>query len=243
MVSIRARVLLAVTALACLLTPAGAAAASGQTMTWKGYDWRVRTWDGAPSANGVWSDRNVTVDSAGSLHLRVTRTAQGSLSSAEIESVRAGWGYGTYRYVVRGRVDTLPKNVVLGLFTYDPRSELGNREIDVEASAWGSDGPTVWDHTYFHVVRGVKTAVGAGHTPAPADQRTTHEVSWQPGRITWRSWRADGSLIRSSTATVDVPVPGKEKVLLNLWVFGGPGWQATPTTDVVLESFTFRPRA
>jgi hypothetical protein len=42
---------------------------------------------------------------------------------------------------------------------------------------------------------------------------------------------------------VDVPVPGQEKVLLNLWVFGGRGWQTTPTTDVVIENFTFRPRS
>jgi hypothetical protein len=50
-------------------------------------------------------------------------------------------------------------------------------------------------------------------------------------------------VLRTSTTTRDVPRPGREKVLLNLWVFGGADWQATPSTEVVVESFSFRPRA
>ena len=239
------RVILAasVSTVALAMTPTASDAATASALHWKGHDWRVRTWAGAPAVNGAWSDRNVQVDDKGNLHLRISRSSTGALTSAEIESAREGWGYGTYRFVVGTRVDTLPKNVVLGLFTYDSRPEAGNREIDVEASAWGSAGPTVWDHTYFHMQNGLKAAVGVGHTRAPADGRSTHEVTWEPGRITWRTWRADGTLLRTSTTTRDVPRPGREKVLLNLWVFGGAGWQATPSTEVVVESFSFRPRA
>jgi hypothetical protein len=243
MSSTKLRVVLATSAIVLTMTSAAPAASAARAVHWKGHDWRVRTWAGAPAVNGAWSDRNVQVDSKGRLHLRVARSTAGALTSAEIESVREGWGYGTYRFVVASRVDTLPKNVVLGLFTYDSRPADGNREIDVEASAWGSDGPTVWDHTFFHANDGAKTAVGVGHTKAPADGRSTHEVTWQPGRITWKTWRSDGTLLRTSTTTADVPRPGREKVLLNVWVFGGARWQATPSTEVVIESFAFRPRA
>jgi hypothetical protein len=140
-----------VSTVALAMTPTASDAATASALHWKGHDWRVRTWAGAPAVNGAWSDRNVRVDGKGNLHLRISRSATGALTSAEIESAREGWGYGTYRFVVGSRVDTLPKNVVLGLFTYDSRPDGGNREFDVEASAWGSAGPTVWDHTYFHL--------------------------------------------------------------------------------------------
>jgi beta-glucanase (GH16 family) len=234
------RVAVAASIVAAIVPSHVGAASAASGLKWAGHNWRVRTWAGAPAVNGAWSDRNVRVDGKGNLHLRVGRSATGALTSAEIESVRAGWGYGTYRFVVGSRVDTLPRNVVVGLFTYDSRPEAGNREIDVEASAWGSDGPTVWDHTHFRERNGVKTAVAAGQAKATSTTRSTHEVTWQPGRITWRSWGADGTLLRASTSTRDVPRPGQEKVLLNLWVFGGAGWRSTLSTEVVIEDFSFR---
>ena len=216
-----------------LLAPASARTT---TLSWQGYSWVARTAPGAPGAPQQWSAGNVSIDGAGRLHLAVTRDKKGRYTQAELDSVRNGWGYGTYRWQVDTDVTKLAPEHVLGLFTYGRDAGYGHREIDIEASGWGTT-PITWDYTtwangHYPVARTVAT-------PGP----TTQQIEWSPGRITWTTWDATGGVLATATATgADVPVPLDESIGINLWVCGcESGWDKTPATEVVISGFEFTP--
>ena len=213
-----------------------AASARTTAISWQGYTWTPRTAPGAPGAPQQWSAGNVSVDKAGRLHLKVTRDKKGRYTQAELDSTRQGWGYGTYRWKVDSDVSTLAPEYVLGLFTYGRDAAYGHREIDIEASGWGT-APITWDYTTW-----ANGHDGVARTPAPAGP-STQQIEWAPGRITWTSYDAGGRLIATATATgADVPVPGDESIGINLWVCGcEAGWAQTPATEVVLSGFSFTP--
>ena len=216
-----------------LLSPASARTT---LISWQGYTWAPRTAPGAPGAPQQWSASNVSVDSAGRLHLKVTRDKKGRYAQAELDSTRQGWGYGTYRWQVVTDVRSLAPEYVLGLFTYGRDAAYGHREIDIEGSGWGTT-PITWDYTTW-----ANGHNAVARTPAPAGP-STQQIEWAPGRITWTSYDGTGALIATATATgADVAVPGDESVGINLWLCGcATGWQKTPATEVVISSFRFTP--
>lgn len=218
------------------LSPASAAHTT--TVSWQGYQWVPRTAPGNPGAPQQWSADNISIDNAGRLHLQVTRDKKGRYTQAELDSVRNGWGYGTYRWHVDTDVTTLAPEYVLGLFTYGKDAAYGHREIDIEASGWGST-PITWDYTTW-----ANGHDAVARTPA-ATGPSTQQFDWEPGLLTWTSWDANGDVIAYATATgADVPVPYDESVGINLWLCGcQSGWDQTPATEVVLSSFSFTPAA
>jgi len=89
------------------------------------------------------SPANVSVDENGYLHLKIQKNGD-TWSAAELfTSTRLG--FGTYQWQIDGPIDTLDKNVVLGLFPYGPAANIGDdgtNEIDIEYSRWGqATGP------------------------------------------------------------------------------------------------------
>lgn len=213
-----------------------AAAAHSTTLSWQGYQWVPRTAPGNPGAPQQWSAGNVSIDNAGRLHLKVTRDKRGRYTQAELDTARNGWGYGTYRWQVDTDVSSMAPEYVLGLFTYGQDAAYGHREIDIEASGWGST-PVTWDYTTW----------ANGHdpvarTPAPAGP-STQQFVWAPGQLTWTSWDANGAVIATATATgADVPVPYDESIGINFWLCGcESGWDQTPASEVVLSGFSFTP--
>jgi endo-1,3-1,4-beta-glycanase ExoK len=228
-------VLCAVLLVAVVRPAAAKAAAAPGVITWKGYEWKVRTWGGGPGPAGQWSASNVSVDSAGRLHLTVTRT-KNELVQAELDSVQQGWGYGTYSWKVDSDLTTFHPDHVLGLFTYGVDPAYGHREIDIEASGWGGT-PVSWDYTVWGSGQNSKV-------PGPVSPgASAHQFTWEPGKVTWTSWDAIGAVLYTHSTTVGVPVPGDEMVMMNLWVFGGPGWNDAPAMAVILSDFTFRKAA
>ena len=223
-----------------VVNPAPVATGTGDpatSLSWQGYQWAVRTAPGAPGAPQQWSAGNVFIDANDWLHLKITRDATGNYQQAELDSIRIGWGYGTYTWRVNTDVSQFAPEYVLGLFTYGADAAYGHREIDIEASAWGS-APVTWDYTTW----------ANGHNPVSRNPApvgaSTQQIDWQADHITWTSWDAAGRVIATSTATgADVPVPGDEGIGINLWVCGcSSNWQqTTPATEVVLSGFQFVP--
>src|SRR3954470_12292542 len=91
------------------------AAALDQTIRFSGYDWHIRSDQGAPGDN-TWAADNVWLDHQGHLHLKLAYR-DGQWTCAEIALTRR-LGFGRYEFWVGGRIDRLDKNVVLGLFNY-----------------------------------------------------------------------------------------------------------------------------
>ena len=111
-----------------------AEAAYPSTISFSGYSWYVE--NSAQPVNpgpNCWSNspENVWVDENGWLHLKITYS-NGHWYCAELTSTRT-FGYGTYAFYTASRIDTLDKNVVLGLFAYKDDSH----EVDIEFSKWG----------------------------------------------------------------------------------------------------------
>lgn len=212
------------------------ASARTSSLSWDGYSWVARTAPGNPGAPQQWSASNVSIDSAGRLHLKVTRDKKGRYTQAELDSVRNGWGYGSYRWQVDSDVSSMAPEYVLGLFTYGQDAAYGHREIDIEASGWGST-PITWDYTTW-----ADGHDAVARTPAPAGP-SAQQIDWAPGHLTWTSRDASGALIATATASgADVPVPYDESIGINLWVCGcQSGWDQTPPTEVVLSGFRFTP--
>ncbi len=209
------------------------------TVTWSGATWQIKTSRSAvgPGPN-IFDKANVSVDSAGRLHLRVARNAAGAGTAAEIIGPTTH-GYGTYTFRLASAVDDLDPNVVLGLFTWSDRARFANREIDIEFARWGSATDA---SNAQYVVQPHSSANHLARFTQPADATSTHQFTWRPGRIDWLSRGAAGNTIAAyAYVGSDVPPTGDERVRLNLWLFNGAAPSDGQPIEITIESFTFIP--
>ena len=218
---------------------------------WKGLNWTKRTGAGSPQYNnGNWSTANIIgPDGNGYVTLRISNPSGNATFAAEMDSTRAGFGYGTYTITYSGRMDNANTALVFGgLFTYDGTTSTGDtaithNEIDVhETSAWDSGGPTAIDHTYYRNVSGTNTPTFE-QAVIPTDVVQTHRLIWSVGQLQFDSFSgasATGTPYFSTVATNQVPVPAAERLCINLWQYDAAG-STMPQKDIVLQDFLFVP--
>ena len=116
-------------------------------LSWKGVQWNVSSGShagGGTAQSIVTSDRNFYVDSAtGYLHTRISKNGGAQWNTAEAFAT-TNTGFGTYQYVVHGRLDDLGDiGIVWSGHLYGPASDVGadgENEIDVEFSFWNNEG-------------------------------------------------------------------------------------------------------
>src|SRR5712671_2628322 len=123
-------------------------AALSQTIWFSGYNWVIRSGQGAPGAN-TWVADNIWVDRHGHVHLKLSYH-DGKWTSAEIIMTQR-LGFGRYQFWVVGRIDRLDKNVVLGFFNY-PTPDVGpdgTNEIDIEFAMWGTETAPPGNYTVW----------------------------------------------------------------------------------------------
>lgn len=117
--------------------------AQPRVIAFAGYDWVVKNyaWEVGPGPNRFSDNsRNVWVDAAGRLHLRIEKRKK-TWYCAEVICTES-LGHGTYRFYLDSDVAELDPNVVLGLFTWSDTPGFNNREVDIEFSRWGDrNGP------------------------------------------------------------------------------------------------------
>ncbi|HET7676266.1 MAG TPA: hypothetical protein VFK38_00270 [Candidatus Limnocylindrales bacterium] len=181
---------------------------------------------------------SVWVDIDGRLHLRINGSGR-KWTCAEV-ILQQSLGYGSYRFHIDSRVDTLDPNVVLGLFTWNDDPAYAHREIDGEFAKWGNPAdPTnaqyvvqPWDAT-GHQVRWTQ----------PAVEQSILGFDWQPTRVDFRTvagtdW-ATGSPIStwSFTDASAVPVAGGENPRINLWLFQGAAPMNGQPVEVIISRF------
>lgn len=228
-----------------LLVAATAPAAAGgkpgypDTVRWGGATWQVKTSRSAvgPGPN-VFDKANVSVDTSGYLHLKIQKNPAGTWTTAEIIGPTS-FGYGSYTFTVGSRADNLDPNVVLGLFTWSDKAPYAHREIDIEFARWGNAADP---SNAQYVVQPYATARHLVRFSQPSATPSVHSFTWRAGQITWQSLDAASNQIATFAYTgSDVPVPGDERVRLNLWLFhGAPPTNGNPT-EIIVRSFTFAP--
>jgi len=221
-----------------------------KTISFSGYDWRVRNSVNldAPGPNN-WDQNGVWVDDKGYLHLKLARV-NGEWQCSEIYLTQK-LGFGRYRFDIEGPVDKLDPNVVFGLFHY-PSHDMGKdgtNEIDIEFSQWGTHSGqacnyTVWpvqakqfhhNHHAFHFLLD--------------DNKTTEQYTWTSTSIRFQSFQGfgDNEEHQFSDWVFNPPNPltliaqHPMMVCINLWCFKGrPPTDGKPV-EVIVRSFKFTP--
>lgn len=202
-----------------------------------GYDWEVYQ---VPSDSfGVLhanSPANVWTDDKGWLHLRLTNDS-GEWTGAEINLAR-GLGYGSYSFTVRDA--PLEAATVLGLFTWDPLDAGQNhREISIQLSRWGEAD-----------IKNAQFVIQPYYIPAnlhrfvSPSRAVRHSFHWEPGRVSFKTTEESGTQPRVAAEhvfTSGVPIPGGERVHINLYEYGRSRTSQQNGVEVVIEEFAYLP--
>jgi hypothetical protein len=170
--------------------------------------------------------------------------------------LRKPLGYGTYLFHLKGRVDRLEPQTVLGLFLWSDDPAFHHREIDIEFSRWGRE-ENRWNMQYViqpAAREGNKerwmTSLSGTHsshlfriTPREVSFASYHGIvepqelqsqelqSRELRRREIRSWRYTGP---------DLPPPGDAQVRINYYLYQGEAPQ-TPPEEVVILGFHHLP--
>jgi hypothetical protein len=210
------------------------------TISFSGYEWRVRDAPSNRGGNNQYDSSNAWVDHQGAMHLRIAKIA-GEWKCAEVSLTRS-FGYGTYRFIVRD-TSQLESAAVFGMFTWDyAGGEQGNREMDIEISQWGD--PTSKNAQY--VVQPYYVAANVVRFTAPGG-RLAHSFRWESGHISFRTvrelrtGRQASPPVAEHVFTSGIPSPGIESVRMNLYVFRSGRTPLQSGTEVVIEQFEYLP--
>lgn len=222
-------------------------AVNRRIIDFSGYKWLVRNTTGlqGPGPNYFSnSTQNVFVDSEGQLHLKITKR-KGKWYCASIGNLTS-LGYGTYRFYIASKIDTIDKNSVVGLFTWDDDPAYHNREIDIEFSKWGNESSS-FNSQYVVQPWENEANINRFTTNLDSGNYSTHRFTWSPDKISFlsvyghydflvdqnyliNSWDYQGS---------DIPLKGNEKIAVNLWNFQGKA--PAQEVELIIKRFEFVP--
>jgi hypothetical protein len=237
--------------LAVVATASAPAVARAQAMlSWKGYDWYVT--NGAMAGVAQGDPSNVSVDSSGYLHLKITKNGT-TWTAGELYSA-TNLGFGTYQWQVSGPVDRMDPAVVLGLSPYGPAAGVGTDgydEIDTEFSQWNGE------IGHVNMDWGVYPATAAGQHEEDDFFFSLSGGTAATARMVWSSTSIVSTVMSGfesigssanvlNTFTYAPTDPNDEipqqalPVLLNLWCY-----EKTPTdgnnVEIILQDFQFVP--
>ncbi|MBU4200097.1 MAG: glycoside hydrolase family 16 protein [Verrucomicrobia bacterium] len=215
-----------------------------KVIAFSGYEWTVKSGKQplGPGPNYFSaSEKNVWLDDKGRLHLKMTQK-DGIWYCAEVDAVKS-LGYGKYVFHVEGGIDRLDKNVVLGLFTYDCGAEKKYyREIDIEFAKWGK---AKTKPGLYSVVPGWVKGNRVGFDFQLAGILSVHSFDWKTDSICFQSLQGKGAGAKEikswNHASKYVHKPGKEKAMINLWLFEGQSPSDAKEVEVVIRKFEFVP--
>jgi hypothetical protein len=227
----------------------------GRPINFSGYWWSVLHADYPIGAgpNFYTDDPNeVWVDRYGPLHLNILQKDSNWYCSEVIGNENLG--YGTYVYTVKVRLEPLDPNIILGLFVYDvPDADDNPREIDVEITRW-------WDANEPNNAQYVVQPDLPGHKHRfyiNEHKTTTHEISWEPDKVSFRTYYGDYPL-RDPCDMIhtwcykghDIPAEGCENPRINFYLLAPkgapPGTPGGPPTDgneaeIIIKNFLYVP--
>lgn len=236
--------------------------------------WEIKEFESSlmgPGPNYFSTDPNhVWVDTEGRLHLTISQK-DGKWFATEVVSTDT-MGYGTYTFTVQGDLVNITDNITLGLFTWDNNSflEEANSEVDIEFSKWGD---SALDQTLHYAVQPV--AFGPVYEERMTNAKvedidvfngvSTHEFTWAPDKITWRSyagsevdadklvanWEFDDSNEKRikyenglASEAIVIPEPGRTtNTRLNFWIqtWLGAGPKDGKEYEIMINDFQYKP--
>ncbi len=234
---------------ALFLALAAVGSLGAKTFQFSGYQWEIRPSEdnGGPGPNH-WDENNAFLDARGYLHLKLTKRG-GEWYCSEVYTQEA-LGFGLYEFSIVGRVDTLDRNLVFGLFNY-PEADVGpdgTNEIDIEFSHWGVPTNPIDGYTVFPAVEGVRPAERSYPIELRGAGQSTHSFTWTPESILFQSFRGTSSagpllanwLYQPRDPQVHIP-QSLLPVHINLWLFEGVPPSDGQEVELIVRSFRFTP--
>jgi hypothetical protein len=235
-------VLLLLSTLVIVVVPVEAA-----TIKFSGYEWAVRSGRGGPGPN-LWDESNVALDDSGALRLKISHHGD-QWSCAEV-TLQKRLGFGQYEFQIKGAIDRLDDNVVLGLFNY-PTRDVGpdaTHEIDIEFARWGAAKNPMGNYTVWPVEKGLKQQSKSFPFTLEIGE-STHRFTWNKSQILFQSLRGlrtdDGeefsrwvfSPPEAARSISQRPMP----IHINFWLFKGVPPKNGQEIEVVVRKFAFAP--
>jgi hypothetical protein len=220
---------------------------ASRAIQFAGHNWAVKVGDDMGPGPNHFSDsvNNVWVDGNGYLHLKITHPDSNWYCSEIISD--ESFGYGTYVFTVDSRIDTLDRNIILGLFTWDSYAPQYNyREIDFEFGTWQNPAD---DNCQFVIQPwdrpGNRYRFDVDNTGGRTT--TTHVMTWRADGIYFKSYYGNFSLAPAPETVIRDwyytgsynPPPGGENIRMNLWLILGTPPSNGLTSEVVIKDFQF----
>lgn len=168
-----------------LLGPPVVLADQPTTLYFSNLLWHVKEGRGGPGPNN-WSRNNVWVDASGRLHLKISKI-NGVWYCPEVYTDKR-LGFGEYTFYTIGRIDTLDRNLVLGLFHYTT-PDIGpdtTNEIDIEFARWGDPNHPIGNYTVWPAVTGIRPTTHVFNVSLDGTY-TTHGYHWSSQSISFKS--------------------------------------------------------
>ena len=210
-------------------------------LKFSGYDWDVRTIASDRGGAGhPYSSDNAWTDSAGALHLRISKTSD-DWSCAEVVLNRS-LGYGTYVLVARD-IAQLEPAAVLSMTTFDDwGGEQYYREMDVEVSRWGDASSK---NNVQYVVEPYYRPGNVHQFAAPSGM-LTYSMRWEAGHARFKTVRGNSlgpgaPVISEHEFITGIPSPGQERLQLFFYVVASDKNPLQHDNEVVLEKFEYLP--
>ena len=217
-----------------------------KTISFSGYTWKITTSKSTqgPGPN-YWNSNNAWVDDNGWLHLKITKNPlTHRWECAEVSSQKK-FGYGTYQWQVEGRIDSLDKNVVVGLFNYSGNN--GHDEMDIEFARWGNAAWPNLNYTLWPAAEDTAVSSYTNKISMKQNNYSTQQFIRTADTVFFKSFYGfrfnDQDLFGAKTfsvpsasiSTLDMPV------MMNLWLFKGLPPSNDKEVEIVIRSFKFSP--
>ncbi len=208
------------------------ATAATRTVSFGGYDWKVKSGHYGPGPNDWLADETGVFVEDDKLHLTV-QEVDGDWYSSEVYLPKS-LGYGTYRFETEGRVDAIDPNLVLGLFLYQDETH----ELDIEYSRWGyEDGK----NASFAVQPYTKKGNHSQFSTNLKNASTINEIKWEKNKITFKISQGKKVVKEWVYKGKNNFKPGKERVHMNFWMMDGLAPQDRENAEIVVKNFSFKP--
>lgn len=208
-------------------------------VNWSGYRWLIKTGNLVDPGPNYFSDdaANVLVDEDERLRLKID-FRENKWYCAEVV-LDHSLGYGLYTFKLDSRVDNLDYNTIFAGFIY----ETINEEFDIEFSQRLAD-----PFNAQYVAQPWYIPGNIEFFDMPASTQTSHSFEWRPDGIVCNSWNGHDdsptptTLIHTWTYTGDdIPIPGGERMIFNLYLFGGEAPIQGIGDEVNITSFEYTP--
>lgn len=217
------------------------------SVNFSGRTWGVKVTGNAagdefdPGPNFWSNDPSVVNVAADGLHLKIAQI-NGMWQSSEVYLLQS-LGYGTYTVQVSSHLDHLDRNTVAApLFIY----AAPGQDLDNEYSGAGGLVPNPYNAQL--VVQPYTVPGNIVHYVQPSTAQFTTQMEWRSDHVTFSAWNgwssvpAAGDIIYQWTYTGSyIPLPGQERVHINLWLLNGSAPISGVGDEMVINSFTYQP--